>query len=292
MAATATRNRTAYLSSTFDDLQSFRAAAAKGLRRLGLQVVGMEDYVAADQRPLDQCLADVERCDLYVGLFAHRYGYIPEAGNPDGLSITELEYRQALNRKPCLIFLVADDADWKRKFMDEVTGEGEDGRRIKALRGELAKERLASFFTTPEELASLVTAAAARALDDAPASSSAAPDDVKTRLKAISLKLEKQKSERLMLYGLKAFLGVCVAGLLAGGVGSVASFGSSSLMFLLFGVFCLPPSYVFLSSYESCTEAITTFSIAAEAGDLPRARAAGEKLTCYRYVREVLHGLR
>jgi hypothetical protein len=40
-------------------------------------VIAMEHYVAADQRPLDKCLEDVCGCDLYIGLFAWRYGYIP-----------------------------------------------------------------------------------------------------------------------------------------------------------------------------------------------------------------------
>ena len=71
------------------------AANYRVLRQLGHDVVAMEDYVAADRRPLDKCLADVASCDLYLGVFAHRYGYIPESDNPDGRSITELEYRHA-----------------------------------------------------------------------------------------------------------------------------------------------------------------------------------------------------
>ena len=52
----------------------------------------MEDYVAADNRPVDKCLADVPRVDIYVGIFAFRYGYIPPKshGNPDNLSITRV----------------------------------------------------------------------------------------------------------------------------------------------------------------------------------------------------------
>ena len=38
----------------------------------------MEDYVAKDQRPLQMCLDDVASSDVYVGIFAWRYGYIPE----------------------------------------------------------------------------------------------------------------------------------------------------------------------------------------------------------------------
>jgi hypothetical protein len=57
----------------------------------------MEAYTAVDDRPLDLCLRDVANSDIYVGLYAWRYGYEPPAdhGNPHGKSITELEYRHA-----------------------------------------------------------------------------------------------------------------------------------------------------------------------------------------------------
>ena len=72
----------------------------------------MEDYVASDQRPLEECLEDVAKADVYVGIFAHRYGYIPE-DNPESLSITELEYRHAVEcGKPSLIFLLDKQAAW------------------------------------------------------------------------------------------------------------------------------------------------------------------------------------
>ena len=59
----------------------------RALRELGHDVVAMEDYVASDQRPLAKCLADVAACDLYVGIFAHRYGHIPDQNNPERRSI-------------------------------------------------------------------------------------------------------------------------------------------------------------------------------------------------------------
>ncbi len=40
-------------------------------------MIAMEDYVATDQRPTEKCLADVAASDLYIGIFAWRYGYIP-----------------------------------------------------------------------------------------------------------------------------------------------------------------------------------------------------------------------
>ena len=44
---------------------------------------------------LQKCLEDVALSNIYVGIFALRYGYIPKEDNPDYLSITELEYRKA-----------------------------------------------------------------------------------------------------------------------------------------------------------------------------------------------------
>ena len=41
------------------------------------------------------CLGDVASCDLYVLIVGHRYGFQPAEGNPEGLSITHLEGRQA-----------------------------------------------------------------------------------------------------------------------------------------------------------------------------------------------------
>lgn len=149
-----------YLSSTFEDLESYRRVVGTYLRKLNKQVIGMEDYVASDQRPLDKCLEDVAKSDVYIGIFAHRYGYIPENDNPGSRSITELEYRHALKcGKPTLIFLVDKHAAWPPLSMDHYTGEGENGKRIDALLEELSKEKTASFFQSDVELAALVNTA-------------------------------------------------------------------------------------------------------------------------------------
>jgi hypothetical protein len=146
-----------YISSTYSDLIDYRQAVYKALRKLRYDAIAMEDYVATGQHPpLDKCLADVAECDYYVGIFAWRYGYIPTENNPDQKSITELEYRQAeaLN-KPRFIFLLHADAPWLPKNIDK----GENCDRIEQLRTELGTQKLVSFFKTPEELASLVSAA-------------------------------------------------------------------------------------------------------------------------------------
>jgi hypothetical protein len=155
-----------YVSSTYSDLKQHREQVYRTLRKLGHDVVAMEDYVAADQRPLDRCLADVAACELYVGIFAHRYGYIPEQGNPEGPSITELEYRhaQALDI-PRLVFLLDPVVPWPLNQVDAFTGDGEEGGQIRALHEELGRDRLVGFFSTADQLAHEVSVAVTRQLD-------------------------------------------------------------------------------------------------------------------------------
>jgi hypothetical protein len=149
-----------YVSSTYGDLKEYREKAYRALRQLGHDVVAMEDYVATDQRPLAKCLADVAACDVYVGIFAHCYGYVPVEDNPDQRSITELEYRHAASLDiPSLIFLLDEAAPWPPPLMDAHTGEGGRGARIRSLREELGRDRLVSFFANADELAQLVSVA-------------------------------------------------------------------------------------------------------------------------------------
>ena len=115
--------------------------------------------------PLGKCLEDVAASDLYVGVFAHRYGYVPDYDNPDRRSITELEYRQAQTLGiPRLLFLLEVAAPWPPPQMDAFTGDGDHGARIHMLREELGRERLVSFFATNDELAQKVSIAVTKQL--------------------------------------------------------------------------------------------------------------------------------
>jgi len=154
-----------YVSATYADLKDYRAAVYAILRKLGHDVKSMENYVATDVYPLHKCLADVAACDLYIGLVGWRYGYIPDRDNPENKSITELEYRRAgVAKLPRLMFLADKSAPWPDEFKDEITGEGDGGKHIAALRAEVEREKLVSHFTTPEQLAGLVSVAVQQGL--------------------------------------------------------------------------------------------------------------------------------
>jgi hypothetical protein len=144
-----------YLSSSFCDLQTERAAVAAALCASGHQVVAMESYPTSAECPTDRCTTDAREADLYVGLFARRYGYVPPAAS---IAITEIEYRSAMAaNRPSAIFLLDEAAEWPARWTDACTGEGESGRRIADLRRELCERHDVSFFTTSAGL----TAAAA-----------------------------------------------------------------------------------------------------------------------------------
>ncbi len=145
-----------YLSSTYSDLKDCRVLAYQALRKLGHDVVSMEDYGASDRRPLDKCLADVAACDIYVGVFAWRYGYVPPN---ETKAITELEYREARRlKKPCLIFLLDENAPWPKTQIDR------ESEKIETLREELKREHVVEFFKSCDELAADIGIAVANEL--------------------------------------------------------------------------------------------------------------------------------
>ena len=147
---------TFYLSSTVEDLKDCRQRVCSALMKGGHVVVGMENDSATGIKPLKKCLEDVARCDAYVGIFAWRYGYIPDDDNPQRRSITELEYLKAVALPiNTLIFILDESAPWSRKLMDA------NGKQIERLRSHLTKEHTVAFFRDPGELAEAVLTAVA-----------------------------------------------------------------------------------------------------------------------------------
>jgi hypothetical protein len=150
-----------YISSTYQDLVEHRTAVDRALRRMGHDVIGMEQYVAEGNKPLDRCLADVQIADLYVVIVGWRYGYIPkDQPAAGGLSVTQLEYDQAVEaRKPILAFLLDPDSPWPLNRVDAMGTEPQAGSRIATFRSLLGTKHLAGLFRTPDDLASQVAAA-------------------------------------------------------------------------------------------------------------------------------------
>jgi Domain of unknown function (DUF4062) len=157
-----------YVSSTYQDLIEHRAAVDRTLRRMGHDVIGMEQYVAEGNKPLDRCLADVRQADLYVVIVGWRYGYQPvDQPPPGGLSITALEYGAAKEAgKTILAFLLDPAVPWPTSQVDAMSSEAKPGEQragfnIAQFRATLGTNYLAGMFRTPDDLASQVAAAVA-----------------------------------------------------------------------------------------------------------------------------------
>jgi hypothetical protein len=141
------RRKSVMISSTARDLPAHRDQVRLGCLRTGFEPREMmENLPALDQHAVEISLTMVADADVYLGIFAHRYGTIP-AGYTK--SITEMEYDRAVDLgKPRLIFFIHKD---HALHIDDVeTGPGAE--KLKALKDRIGAERVAAFFKSPEDL--------------------------------------------------------------------------------------------------------------------------------------------
>jgi len=143
-----------FVSSTPLDLQRERQAVEEALHRVRTaSFSGMEYFGSRSGIPREVALEEVSRSDVYIGFFAHRYGYIdPESG----LSMTELEYRKAREHDiPCLIYMLEKSVPVLPAHIEQ---EPEAIAKLKALKQDLMSKHAVSFFTNPDNLAMQVVA--------------------------------------------------------------------------------------------------------------------------------------
>src|SRR5262245_41920424 len=147
-----------FLSSTREDLVDYRAKVAETLERFAQRSIRMEVFGARPGDAVTESLQEVDDCDLFVGIYAHRYGYIPPGRS---LSITNMEFERARRlRKPMLCYLVDADQSWPPKHF-----EGEPGHSLlEAFKNNLSALLVRDTFTTPDDLALKVTAGVGRYL--------------------------------------------------------------------------------------------------------------------------------
>ena len=147
-----------FLSSTSEDLVEHRRNAHDAIERLGQQVGRMEVFGARPEEPLDASLKEVENCDLFVGIYAHRYGHVPEGS---AISITESEFRHAKEKdKPLFCFLVDEACEWPRRLIEKKPGQ----TKLARFKAALQREYVRDTFTTPQDLAVKVATSLGRYL--------------------------------------------------------------------------------------------------------------------------------
>jgi tetratricopeptide (TPR) repeat protein len=136
-----------FLSSTYLDLIEYRKAAHEALERIGQEVGRMEIFGARGEEATSVALDQLEKSDLVIGMYAHRYGFIPAGAE---VSITEQEYVHAKNKgKPVLCFVVNEDHPWSPKMMEKDAGKI---KKLEDFKAKVLKEKVVDFFTTPADL--------------------------------------------------------------------------------------------------------------------------------------------
>lgn len=132
-----------FISSTREDLADYRLAVRDAILEMGHYPSSMEHWPVQDTGAIEVCKHKVESADIYIGIYAYRYGWKPE--NYDK-SITEMEYDWATEKGiPRLCFIVKDNFPWADNQRDNPQD------KIIAFKKRL-KERIVGFFTTPDNL--------------------------------------------------------------------------------------------------------------------------------------------
>lgn len=150
---------TAMISSTALDLPEHRAAVKEACLSAGVFPIGMEYLPARDASGITVSLEMVHKADIYLGIYAWRYGWVPDGKT---VSITEMEFDQAVERKAggelreILIFTAHDDHPCTKKDVEADKGAQE---KLAALKTKAATGRVRKEFKSVEELRRLISEA-------------------------------------------------------------------------------------------------------------------------------------
>jgi CheY-like chemotaxis protein len=142
-----------FISSTFEDLRTYRDRVADAIERLGQERIRMEVFGARPEGTVKASLDDVARADAFIGIYAHRYGYVPVGSDK---SITEAEFEYALTCNiPLFCFVANEEYPWLPKHVETEPGRS----KLRALKERIASSVVRDTFTTEDDLAFKVGAA-------------------------------------------------------------------------------------------------------------------------------------
>lgn len=143
------------VSSTGADLREHRKGVIEACLRQDVMPRVMEYLPATDDGGFAESMRLVDEADVYIGIFGHRYGYIPEGRTK---SITHHEYERATERGiPRLIFIMHDDHPLKASDVEK----GEGAAKLEQFKNQLMSDHSVNFFESADDLRGLVVNALA-----------------------------------------------------------------------------------------------------------------------------------
>lgn len=140
-----------FVSSTFIDLRCHRELVREAIESLEYDAQAMEFFGALPDTPKEECLRLVRSSDVYIGIFAMRYGCID---SESGKSLTHLEYEEAQAiRLPSLVYLIDEE---QHLLLPKDVDTGAPAKKLQNLKEILKNSHVVSFFSSPEDLAAKV----------------------------------------------------------------------------------------------------------------------------------------
>ncbi len=102
----------------------------------------------------------VDQADIYIGVYGFRYGWVPQAANPERKSLTEMEYDHAVMRKEggklkeILLFVMDDNHPIRAK---DIESGMEAQQKLEAFKKRASVALVAKKFSSPESLKKMVS---------------------------------------------------------------------------------------------------------------------------------------
>jgi hypothetical protein len=135
-----------FISGTWRDLPEYHEVVRDACLSLGMLPRRLADMSAQPADVVRGTLDLMDTADVYIGIVAHRYGYLPEGSD---ISIVQMEYERAVERGiPRLIFMLDNDVPVSPSEIDV----GENALKLNKLKDRLKSEQAVAFFKDAEDL--------------------------------------------------------------------------------------------------------------------------------------------
>ena len=142
--------KSVFISSTSMDLKKYRQAAIEVCEKLGFEPIAMENFEAMGVGATEGSKRKLRDADLYIGIIAHRYGYVEDGHDR---SVTEIEFDYAGERGlDRLCFMVDNDYQWPKASIEK-----RQTTRVSAFKTKVEKTVIRNLFTTVDDFRQKLT---------------------------------------------------------------------------------------------------------------------------------------
>ena len=135
-----------FISSTYGDLIPYRKMIWEKIEQLNIEILGMEKFGARKSAPLETCLEEVSKSDIFIGIISFRFGSVDKTSQK---SFTQLEYEKAYDLdKEFMIYFMDDNALVFPIHVDK----GDNAIRLEEFKKVLMDRHTFDTFKEPEQL--------------------------------------------------------------------------------------------------------------------------------------------